>query len=257
MVFNRLTQAILFMVLTVLLACGQRSAPNQDTDTETPQPTPTGTVPTNTTSPVDSVHYQGIDVSHFQGDVDWTAVKAGGITFAFAKASQGASEVDPKFTQNWAGIKAAGLVRGAYHFFDPSVDAMAQAEHFIATVQLEAGDLPPMLDIEVSQGVSAEGIDADLQVWLTKVAGAYGVTPIIYSDLSFISTYLDSGFSAYPLWIADYSDTAPTAPGDWDTWLFWQYSSSGAVSGVDGAVDRDVYQGTEARWEQLLKPADR
>ncbi len=243
------------MVLTVLLACGQRSAPNQDTDTETPQPTPTETTSTNTASTADSVSYQGIDVSHYQGEVDWAAVKAAGITFAIAKATQGASEVDPRFTQNWAGIKAAGLVRGAYHFFDPSVNAETQAENFIATVQLEAGDLPPMLDIEVSEGVSAEGIDADIQVWLTKVADAYGITPIIYSDLSFIRDNLASGFSAYPLWLADYSATPPTAPGDWDAWLIWQYSQSGSVSGVDGNVDRDVYEGASARWEQLLTPA--
>ncbi len=244
--FNRVRQGVVFAILLVLPACGQRSATDQDTGSEASM---------ETTATVDSVRYEGIDVSHYQGDVDWAAVKAAGITFAFAKATQGTAEVDPKFAQNWAAIKAAGLTRGAYHFFDPGVDAEKQAEHFIATVQLEAGDLPPVIDIEVSEGVSAEDIDQDIQIWLTKVAEAYGVTPIIYSDLSFLRENLASGFGAYPLWIAEYSSTPPTAPGAWKEWLFWQYSQSGSVSGVDGNVDRDVFKGTTAQWEQLLTPA--
>ncbi len=202
-----------------------------------------------------TVTFEGIDVSHFQGDVDWTQVKAAGKTFAFAKATQGTEEVDPQFATNWPAMKQAGVVRGAYHFFQPDADATAQAEHFIATVQLEAGDLPPVIDVEVAEGVSTEGIDADVKTWLEKVAAAYGVQPILYSDLSFIQENLASGFSDYPLWVADYSSDPPDPPGDWQKWTFWQNSDTGEVAGIDGDVDLDRYQGTEAEWRGLLVAA--
>ena len=202
----------------------------------------------------DSVTYHGIDVSHYQGSINWRSVKAAGTMFAFTKATEGDTDVDPDFLVNWNGIKDAGIVRGAYHFFDPNDDALTQAEHFIATVKLEPGDLPPVLDIEISEGVSVEGIENDIRVWLEKVAHAYGVKPVIYSDVSFIRKYLASGFNTYPLWIAEYSKSTPDAPGDWKAWTFWQYSDTGKVNGVGGAVDQDIYHGTEADWKQLLVP---
>ncbi len=201
------------------------------------------------------VTYEGIDVSHYQGQVDWALVKAAGIHFAFAKATQGTSYVDPELTANWPAMRAAGLVRGAYHFMDPDQDAAAQAEHFLATVQLEAGDLPPVLDIEVTEGMSVEGLDAAVRTWLEKVAAATGVQPIIYSDETFLDTELANGFGAYPLWIAAYEETPPAPPAAWTAWTFWQYSQSGQVSGVDGDVDRDRYQGTAAGFQELLVPA--
>ena len=201
------------------------------------------------------VTYEGIDVSHYQGTVDWAQVKAAGTHFAFAKATQGTADVDSEFAANWAGMRAAGLVRGAYHFMDPDQDAAAQAEHFLATVKLEAGDLPPVLDVEVTEGMSVEGLDAAVRTWLEKVAAATGVQPILYSDESFLDTELAQGFGAYPLWIAAYSETLPTPPAAWTAWTFWQYSESGTVSGVDGEVDRDRYQGTAAGFEKLRIPA--
>ena len=106
----------------------------------------------------ETVTYEGIDVSSYQGSVDWAQVKGAGLVFAFAKATQGTSQVDPEFATNWSGMRAAGLVCGAYHFLDADQDPTAQAEHFLATVKLEAGDLPPVLDIEVTQGMAVEGL---------------------------------------------------------------------------------------------------
>lgn len=199
--------------------------------------------------------YEGVDVSEFQGEVDWARVKAGGLVFAFTKATQGTSEVDPRFAANWAGIRAAGLVRGAYHFLDPDEDPAAQAEHFLATVRLEPGDLAPMLDVEVTEGMSVGTLDESVQTWLAKVAAATGVQPILYSDLSFLDRDLAKGFGAYLLWIADYSPKPPTAPAPWTALTFWQYSDSGRVSGIDGQVDRDRYQGTPAGFQQMLVTA--
>ena len=195
---------------------------------------------------------EGIDVSHYQGNVDWAQVKAAGKVFAFAKATQGSTDVDSMFATNWSAMKEAGIVRGAYHFFQPDEDATAQAEHFIATVKLEAGDLPPVIDIEVAEGSTTQNIDADVKTWLEKVAAAYGVRPIIYSDLSFLQQHLASGFGDYPLWVADYSPNPPDPPESWKKWTFWQYSQSGTVAGIDGDVDLDRYQGTEDEWRSLL-----
>ena len=242
----------LLCLLTVMLgACGG-GAPAGDESTSAggagAAPAPAAEV----AAAAPEVTYEGIDVSHYQGTVDWTQVKAAGIHFAFAKATQGTANVDPEFAANWQGMRAAGLVRGAYHYLDPDQDATAQAEHFLATVQLEAGDLPPVLDVEVAEGMSVEGLDAAARTWLEKVAAATGVQPILYSDESFLDTELAQGFGAYPLWIAAYSETPPAPPSGWTAWTFWQFSETGQVSGVDGAVDRDRYQGTEAGFRQLL-----
>ncbi len=248
----RPTLFCLFTATLVLFACGGGPPAGDESDAAggaVPAPPPAA----EAAEP--EVAYEGIDVSHFQGQVDWSQVKAGGMFFAFAKATQGTSEVDPEFVANWAGMRAAGLVRGAYHYMDPSEDATAQAEHFLATVQLEAGDLPPVLDIEVTEGMSVEGLDEAVRTWLEKVAAGSGVQPLLYSNESFLGTELASGFGAYPLWIADYSPDPPTPPAAWTAWTFWQYSQTGEVSGVDGEVDRDRYQGTAAGFQQLLVPA--
>ncbi len=236
---------VLCLLTSILMLCACGGSPPAGDDAA-PEATPAEAEPEET--------YEGIDVSHFQGQVDWAQVKSAGTFFAFAKATQGTSEVDPEFASNWAGIRAAGLVRGAYHFMDPSEDAVAQAEHFLATVQFEAGDLPPVLDVEVTEGMSVEGLDAAVRTWLEKVAAGTGVQPILYSDESFLNTELAKGFGAYPLWIAAYSQTPPAPPAGWTAWTFWQYSQTGQVSGVGGDVDRDRYQGTKAGFHQLLVP---
>ncbi len=246
---------LLFCLLTsnlALYACGGDSPAGEESASATPSP---GVKPTAAAPAAVAVTYEGIDVSHYQGQVEWTRVKAAGLVFAFAKATQGTEEVDPRFAANWQGMRAAGLVRGAYHYLDLDKDAAAQAEHFLATVRLEAGDLPPALDVEATDGMSVEDIDKGVRTWLERVAAASGVQPILYSDLSFLDTYLAQGFGAYPLWIAEYSQAPQTLPAAWTAWTFWQYSDTGEVSGVDGEVDRDRYQGTAAGFQQLLVAA--
>lgn len=215
-------------------------------------------VTTDTTPPApvdhsnDPLSLEGIDVSHYQGDVDWTQV-ATEKKFAICKATGGLSETDQKFTQNWEGIKAAGLVRGAYHFYYPKDDPKKQAEHFINTVNLEAGDLAPVLDVEVAQGEDAAEIDAGVKIWLEAIEAHYGVKPIIYSDYSYLERELPEGFCDYPLWLADYATTEPKGVACWESWNMLQYSASGKVAGVNGDVDVDKYVGTTGGWEALRK----
>ncbi|HWM90365.1 MAG TPA: glycoside hydrolase family 25 protein [Thermoanaerobaculia bacterium] len=194
---------------------------------------------------------QGIDVSHFQGTVDWQQVAQAGITFVFAKATEGITYVDPQFHANWAGINTAGLVRGAYHFFLANDDAASQAHLFLATVQFSPGDLPPVLDVEVTGGASDAQIWSGVATWLQLVEQATGRQPILYTAPGFWNSHEpDLSLTRYPLWLADYA-SQPVLPKGWTSWLFWQHSQSGSVSGVTGSVDLDVFSGTLQQLQEL------
>jgi lysozyme len=186
----------------------------------------------------------GIDVSHYQGVVDWAKIKAANVTFAFAKATEGANNTDAKFAANWVGIRNAGLVRGAYHFFHPSQDPAAQAQHFLQTVQLSPGDLPPVIDVESADGVSNSVIQSGVKTWLDAVAAQTGVKPMIYASPGFWNQHLNDQFGGYPLWVAQYGVNAPRLPKGWTNWTFWQYSQTGRMNGVLGNVDLDYFEGS-------------
>jgi lysozyme len=186
----------------------------------------------------------GIDVSHFQGTVNWGQVAAVGNAFGFAKATQGLTVTDPAFAANWAGIAGAGLVRGAYHFFQPGDDGTAQAEHFLSVARPGPGDLPPVLDVESSTGVTSTELWQEVTAWLGQVESAVGAKPILYVAPGF--WHANSGPAAltgYPLWLADYA-SQPTLPYGFKAWTFWQHSQTGTVAGVSGAVDLDLFAGT-------------
>jgi len=190
---------------------------------------------------------QGIDVSHYQGTVSWPAVRQAGIEFAFAKATDGLTWTDPQFAVNWPGMKAAGVLRGAYHFFEPADDAAEQARFFLQTVQLAAGDLPPALDVETA-GSSPTALWEGVETWLQTVAAATGVQPLLYLDPTFANANLaPASLAAYPLWIADYGVAQPSLPAGWSTWLIWQHTQSGTVPGITGAVDLDLLDGPIAK----------
>ena len=190
---------------------------------------------------------QGIDVSHYQGTVSWPQVRQAGIEFAFAKATDGLTWTDPQFAVNWPGMKAAGVLRGAYHFFEPADDAAAQAQFFLDTVQLAAGDLPPALDVETA-GSSAAALWQGVETWLQTVAAATGAQPFLYVDPTFAAEYaIPASLAAYPLWIADYGVDQPTLPVGWSSWLIWQHSESGTVPGVAVSVDLDLLDGPIAK----------
>jgi len=196
----------------------------------------------------------GIDVSHYQAVVDWSAVNAGGYVFAFAKASEGSTVSDLYFADSWSGMKTAGLLRGAYHFFHPATDAQAQANWFLQCLTnanggspvLAQGDMPPALDIEVTDGVAPADVIAGANTWLTAVQAATGRQPLVYTYVSFWRDTLGNppDLSAYPLWIAHLNVSAPTVPGGWPNWLFWQFDKQ-PVSGISGGVvDLDAFNGT-------------
>jgi lysozyme len=205
----------------------------------------------------------GIDVSHYQ-TIRWDQVQD--IPFAFAKATGVIGSTDPQFINNWYGMKEEGIIPGAYDFFYPDDDAAAQANYFLSVVGqlIKSGDLPPALDLECikgspgdeecTQGVTGEQLIEDISTWLTTVEQALGCKPIIYTDLSYANEYLGDHFASYPLWIAEYtSNLTPTMPTGWSTWTFWQYSDTETVSGVNGAVDTDRFNGSLKALNTFLK----
>lgn len=192
-----------------------------------------------------STTVNGMDVSHYDGAIDWPTAHASGIDFAFVKATESTDFVDPTFATNWAGMKAAGVVRGAYHFFHADVDPVAQANYVMMTVgPLEPGDLPIVLDLETTNGQSESTVLANATTFLATVSKGTGRNAIVYVSPSFLSDY--STLSPYLLWIANWGVSCPDVPAPWSTYTFWQSSSTGTVSGVSGgsAVDLDSFNGT-------------
>ncbi len=196
----------------------------------------------------------GIDVSVYQGDVDWPKVRGAGRTFAFARISAGITSPDSKFARNWPAMKAAGIVRGPYQYFRPSQDVAAQARMVVdklaAAGGLETGDLPPVLDLETADGLSSDVVVANARMWLKTIESALGIRPIVYTA-AFMSNVIGTSFEDYTLWVANYGVTCPTMPSGWSEWSFWQTSASGRVPGVVGDVDTDVFNGSLARLQSL------
>jgi len=186
---------------------------------------------------------RGVDVSHWQGRIDWRAVREDGVVFAFIKATEGRDLVDPNFARNWGAARQAGVKRGAYHFYRPNVPASVQARHFLRTVSHGAGDLPPVLDVEVTGGATPAQLRRGIRTWLEIVERETGKRPIVYVNPR-VARYIDPEMRRHALWIAHYRATQPPIPGDWTRWTFWQYSSSGRVDGIRGRVDLNRYRGT-------------
>jgi GH25 family lysozyme M1 (1,4-beta-N-acetylmuramidase) len=192
----------------------------------------------------------GIDVSSYQGsNINWNSVKASGRVFGFAKASEGTGFIDGSFAHNWPGMRAAGVVRGAYHFFRPGTDGTAQADTFVNEINarggLSDGDLAPVADVEVSDGASAGTIIARLHAFLDRVQARTGRRPIIYTANFFWGGVMGNPHFDYPLWVANYGPACPYMPDAFSSWNFWQYSDNVSVPGITtGGVDGDVFNGT-------------
>jgi lysozyme len=223
------------------------------TPTPTVQPTPT---PTATPSPTPTpTSLDGIDVSYHQGAIDWQQVAASGQRFAFVRATAGTLTADTAYWTNLAGARVAGLPVGSYHYANPDTalnDASNEASWFLRNASVASGDLLPVLDLEVSNGLDPASLTAWAQTWLAQVSATTGVRPIIYTNPHFWSTSMaDTDWFArngYPvLWIAHWTTaTAPTVPaGGWggSGWAFWQHSSAGTVPGIGGPVDLDRFNG--------------
>lgn len=187
----------------------------------------------------------GLDVSEYQGQVNWSAVDSlenkYPIDFVFVRATVGNDRLDRKFKENWLGAKKKKLIRGAYHYYRPNENSLEQAELFIKTVSLQKGDLPPVLDIEkLPENQSIERLKLGLRRWLQAVEAHYKVKPIIYTGESYYDDFLKDEFSDYLFWIANYNFYREKMNEDW---LFWQFTEKASVSGIKGNVDVNIYNG--------------
>ncbi len=218
---------------------------------------------------------QGIDVSHFSGNINWGLVPKDQVAYVFCKATQGTGFKDGQFKTYMSGLAAQGMKRGAYHFLEfNGISGVDQANFFLSCgVDFSAsGVLPPVVDIEwqtSSDPATATALNqyiADnkqiclgiIQDWLTTVEQKTGRTPIIYTNASFWNQYFGSNpaLSKYALWVADYSHTPPRLPAGWASYLIWQNSASATFAGIPAtAVDVDQFNGTEADLNQLANMA--
>ncbi len=200
-----------------------------------------------------SIH--GIDVSKYQSIIAWEEVKAMKVKniqlgFSFIKATEGIGNTDPQYHRNWNKAKANDIIRGAYHFFIASKDGKMQAENFIDKVELEPGDLPPVLDIEQLNGTSAIDVKKEVKKWLETAENYYHVKPIIYTNVDFYNRYMGSEFDQYPLWVAHYYQLEQ--PRINRGWVFWQHSQEGRVNGITSPVDFNVFNGDSLEFKNLL-----
>jgi lysozyme len=200
----------------------------------------------------------GIDVSVYQGAIDWPAVAAAGIKFVSIKATEGTTETDPRLAANWAGARAANITRTAYHFAHPSLPAEAQAEHFVAAV-VAAGGLAPntstmqlMLDLEDADHLPPAQVWAWVRAFMARLQALTGRPGIIYTGYYFWRDDVGNPTDNLnaPLWIAAYTP-APLVPPAWRGWTFWQHTSSGSVPGITGRVDLDTFAGTPEELARL------
>ncbi|HUS33196.1 MAG TPA: GH25 family lysozyme [Kofleriaceae bacterium] len=202
---------------------------------------------------------KGIDVSYYQGTINWTSVKNDGVKFAFIRVSDGLNTIDSKFAANWSGSRAAGVKHGAYQFFRPGQDPIEQADLLLQKIggKLEADDLPPVIDVEASDGQSAAVITAKVKKWVAHVKAAIGRDPIIYTGFYFWRDSVGApDVTSSPLWHAQYSDAAcPNIAPPWSKWALWQYSSTGTVAGISGNVDMNRWNGDMASLTAFLGPA--
>jgi GH25 family lysozyme M1 (1,4-beta-N-acetylmuramidase) len=193
---------------------------------------------------------EGIDVSHWQGTIDWTRVAAAGKTFAIAKATEGVGFKDDKYDRNKAGAQANGMKFGAYHFGRPKNNPIQEADWFVSQMDLERGMLIPTLDIEVTDGKGPTGMTTWTKAFLQRVYERTGVKPMIYTSPAFWRNnfnntrwFADNGYSV--LWVAHWGVSSPSVMADnWGgkSWTFWQYTSNGSVPGISGRVDLNRYK---------------
>lgn len=186
----------------------------------------------------------GIDISRYQGKIDWEELKRKNpketpIYFVYMKASEGKDLRDPKFKNNWKKAKEHGFMRGAYHYFTEGSTGSMQANMFIKNVTLEKGDLPPMVDVE-EVPKDKEAFNIELKGLILALEGHYGIKPIIYSSPEYRKKYLnDKFYDNYPYWVAHYYVDEPDA----DRWDIWQYTDNEDIPGIDHKVDMNLFNG--------------
>ena len=194
-------------------------------------------------SPSSDNIYQGIDVSLWQGSIDFSSVRESGIEVVYIKSSEGQSYIDPYFERNYSNAKANGLKIGFYHYVTARTveQARTQANFFASVVQGKEIDCRLAMDFESFGNLSVSEINEISIAFLETLKASANTEVVIYSDTSNARSIFSDALTVYPLWVANYGVSEPGNNGKWDTWVGWQYTSTGTVSGISGYVDRDEF----------------
>lgn len=206
----------------------------------------------------DGYEIHGIDVSRWQPDINWGSLKAMNtdgdtvrFAFAFIKATEGILLEDPMFRDNWKAAQKNNITRGAYHYFLPSLDATLQAKNFISSVDLEKGDLPPVIDVEEKGRLTRKELVKKVKEFIKVIEKEYKVKPILYSNISFIEDYLADDFPDYHFWIAHYYEEELKVEKS-VKWLFWQHSDRVGIINSPGTYDANVFNGSRDDFNKIL-----
>lgn len=213
----------------------------------------TGVVTTPDDHPI-----KGIDVSKYQGTVNWSAVRASGAAFAFIKSTEGGDRIDDRFAENWANAQAAGMPRGAYHFYYFCRTGAEQAAWFIRNVPVDPNALPPVLDMEwnhlspsCKRRPDRAEVLREMGVFLRIVEKHYGKRPIIYSSVDFHRDRLVGAFPGHHLWLRSVAGHPSLKYHVSTSFSIWQHTATGRNPGVVGNVDQNVYMGSAESWRRL------
>jgi lysozyme len=199
-------------------------------------------------NPMGAAYVEGVDVSAHQGDIDWDALSRSDVRFAYIKATEGTSYVDPRFAANWRGAGHAGIRQGAYHRFSQCRSVQSQAANFFRTVPRTYGALPPAIDVENMDSCGAHRVDAKAQItsFLDLLQTHYGVRPILYVTKAFLDAHVQD-FPHERFWIR--SLYAP--PAFRGQWVIWQHHELAHRPGIGEPVDVDAFRGDERALEAL------
>ena len=206
----------------------------------------------------ESFPVHGVDVSYWQGDINWMQLRAAGTAFAFIKATEGGDWADPKFRENYVAAGAAGIPRSGYHFYYFCRPVEDQISWFIQNVPIDLASLPPVLDMEWNAHSKTcqlrppkEQVVQDMTKWLQAIERHYGKRPIIYTSVDFHEERLVGEFEDYPIWVRSVAGHPSTRYGD-RVWTFWQYTGTGELPGVEGDIDRNVFVGDRRDWKNFV-----
>ncbi|THF53891.1 glycoside hydrolase family 25 protein [Allorhizobium terrae] len=200
----------------------------------------------------------GIDVSKWNGDINWAQVKQSGVSFVFIKATEGKDVVDPRFAEYWQEARAAGMPHAPYHFYYFCSTADDQANWFIANVPRDSMALPPVIDVEwnhtsktCTTRPSPEVVRAQMKRFMDRLEAYYGKRPIIYTSVDFHRDNLEGAFKDYYFWVRSVAKHPSEIYPD-RKWAFWQYTSTGVIPGIKGNTDINVFAGTRKFWNKWV-----
>ena len=198
----------------------------------------------------------GVDVSRHQGEIDWARLAAAGVDFAYLKATEGGDWTDPQFARNWRGAEAAGIPRGAYHFFTFCRAPEEQAAHVLRTVPQERSALPLAVDVEYGGNCSDYGSEAAVRQRLDRflqiLTDSLGYAPVLYAVFESYPDFVEDRYPESPVWIQNLVVNPSLERGR--DWTIWQWSKAGRLPGIEGPVDLNVFHGDAAAFRAFARP---